>query len=446
MNLFEEIFNKAQQLNDRLVDWRRTIHRHPELGLQEVRTAHFVSDTLASFGIRCQSVARTGLVALIRGSGERTVALRADMDALPIQEENTAEYRSSVEGVMHACGHDGHVAMLIGAAVILNNLGIRLPGGVKLIFQPAEEQSFVREGGGREMIQNGVLDSPTVASIVGLHLDPELPPGTVGVKDGPLMATSTVLEITVRGRSAHGARPHEGVDAIYAASQIVLSLQALISRETNAVDAKVVTIGEISGGTSPNVIAGQVLLRGTMRAFSNETMEGLEALVIERCCKVAEAFGASADVTLLCAAGRASGIPTRVGFATVRNHLSTRQLLDFMGSDLFVYHGFVEFYLEGKWVKATPAFNARVCERHRVPPLDFNGRDDALFQAYNLENRRFMEYVEDLGTYDDIPVAAIVAGFERVYGKNRVARWICMFDEGGENSLRDFAREEVVKL
>jgi transglutaminase-like putative cysteine protease len=150
--------------------------------------------------------------------------------------------------------------------------------------------------------------------------------------------------------------------------------------------------------------------------------------------------------SLLCAAGRASGIPTRVGFATVRNHLSTRQLLDFMGSDLFVYHGFVEFYLEGKWVKATPAFNARVCERHRVPPLDFNGRDDALFQAYNLENRRFMEYVEDLGTYDDIPVAAIVAGFERVYGKNRVARWICMFDEGGENSLRDFAREEVVKL
>lgn len=148
--------------------------------------------------------------------------------------------------------------------------------------------------------------------------------------------------------------------------------------------------------------------------------------------------------SLLCAVGRASGIPSRVGFATVRNHLATRQLLDFMGSDLFVFHGFVEFYLEGKWVKATPAFNAELCRRHRVPPLEFNGREDALFQAYNVDNRRFMEYVEDLGTYDDIPVTAILTGFESVYGKDRVARWIRMFEEGGENSLRDFAREEVV--
>lgn len=148
--------------------------------------------------------------------------------------------------------------------------------------------------------------------------------------------------------------------------------------------------------------------------------------------------------SLLCAVGRASGIPTRIGFAAVRNHLATRQLLEFMGSDLFVYHGFVEFYLEERWVKATPAFNAELCHRHRVPPLEFDGRHDALFQAYNNENQRFMEYVEYLGTYDDIPVAAIISGFERAYGRDRIARLVKMFEEGGENSVRDFAKEDVV--
>jgi transglutaminase-like putative cysteine protease len=149
--------------------------------------------------------------------------------------------------------------------------------------------------------------------------------------------------------------------------------------------------------------------------------------------------------SLLCALGRASGIPSRVGFATVRNHLATKQLVDFMGSDLFSYHGFVEFYLEEKWVKATPAFNAELCDRHRVPPLDFNGREDALFQAYNLENQRFMEYIEDLGTCEEIPVEAIVAAWEQLYGKDRVRRWIKIFEERGADSLRDFWKEDVVE-
>lgn len=148
--------------------------------------------------------------------------------------------------------------------------------------------------------------------------------------------------------------------------------------------------------------------------------------------------------SLLCAAGRALGIPTRVGFATVRNHLVTRQLLEFIGTDLFVFHGFVEFYLEEKWVKATPAFNAELCRRHGVPPLEFDGRHDALFQAYNNENQRFMEYVEDLGIYDDIPFDEIISGFERVYGKDRLTLWTKMFEEKGEDSLRDFAKEEVI--
>lgn len=148
--------------------------------------------------------------------------------------------------------------------------------------------------------------------------------------------------------------------------------------------------------------------------------------------------------SLLCALGRTSGIPSRVGFATVRNHLVTKQLAEMMGTDLFVYHGFVEFYLEGIWVKATPAFNAELCHRHHVVPLEFNGREDAMFQAYNLENRKFMEYVEDLGIYSDIPVDAIVKGFKRVYGEDRVEQWIRIFEERGDDGLRDFWREEVV--
>jgi len=149
--------------------------------------------------------------------------------------------------------------------------------------------------------------------------------------------------------------------------------------------------------------------------------------------------------SLLCALGRVCSIPSRVGFATVRNHLTTKQLIEFMGTDLFVYHGFVEFYLEGKWVKATPAFNSELCRRHNVPPLEFNGREDSLFQAYNLENRKFMEYVEFSGIYADIPVDEIVAGWKKVYGDDRVKNWIRMFEEGGGRNLRDFGSEDVLK-
>jgi transglutaminase-like putative cysteine protease len=148
--------------------------------------------------------------------------------------------------------------------------------------------------------------------------------------------------------------------------------------------------------------------------------------------------------SLLCALGRACGIPSRIGFATVRNHLTTKQLLDFMGSDLFVYHGFVEFYLEGKWVKATPAFNRELCLRHHVPPLEFDGHEDSLFQPTNIQNQKFMEYVEYHGTYADVPVATIVSAWERTYGKDRLQRWIRMFEEHGKISLGEFDREDIV--
>ena len=148
--------------------------------------------------------------------------------------------------------------------------------------------------------------------------------------------------------------------------------------------------------------------------------------------------------SLLCALGRACGIPSRVGFADVRNHLTTKQLSDFMGNNLFVYHGFVEFYLDGKWVKATPAFNSELCKRHGVPPLEFNGREDSLFQAYNLENKKFIEYVKFHGVYADIPVSIIVEAFKRAYGKDFIQRWINKFEEGGGRSLSDFESEDVL--
>ncbi|OGQ13443.1 MAG: transglutaminase [Deltaproteobacteria bacterium RBG_19FT_COMBO_46_12] len=149
--------------------------------------------------------------------------------------------------------------------------------------------------------------------------------------------------------------------------------------------------------------------------------------------------------SLLCALGRACGIPSRVGLADVRNHLATRQLIQFIGNDLFAYHGFVEFYLEGKWVKATPAFNSSLCEKHHVPPLEFNGREDSLFQPYNLKNQKFMEYVAFHGVYADVPVEEIVIGWEKAYGKNRVKNWIKRFEEAEGRSLSDFEREEVLE-
>jgi len=149
--------------------------------------------------------------------------------------------------------------------------------------------------------------------------------------------------------------------------------------------------------------------------------------------------------SLLCALGRACGIPTRVGFATVRNHLATKQLIEFLGTDLFTYHAFDEFYLEGKWVRATPAFNKELCERHKVVPLEFNGREDSIFQAYNLEKKQFMEYVEFHRSYADIPVDTIVAAWKKTYGKDRVRKWIDTFEKSGGKSIRDFDREEVIK-
>lgn len=291
----KEFYGKASALRANLIQWRRRVHAYPELGLCEKETSLFVQETLNGFGIETQTgFSETGVIGIIRNPGDKTIALRADMDALPIQEKTGAEYQSTRTGIMHACGHDGHIAMLLGASFLLKNATERLKGNVKLIFQPAEEQSFVGRGGARQMILDGVLDNPTVSEIVALHLDPEIPCGRVGIREGTAMAGSTTVEMHVLGKTAHAARPHMGVDAVYLASHVILSLQGMMAHEMNAMEPKIITFGEIRGGSSPNVLASEVVLRGTLRSFSSEKNEALIEAVSNRLKAICNTYGGDA--------------------------------------------------------------------------------------------------------------------------------------------------------
>ena len=217
------------------------------------------------------------------------------MDALPITEENNVPYRSKNKGVMHACGHDAHTSMLLGAATILAGLKGSLKGNVKLIFQPAEE---VPEGGASTLIQEGVLKKPKVNAVVGLHLVPRFPSGVVVIKEGVVTAATDKLEIRIIGKSGHAARPYEGVDAIVVASQVIGSIQAMITRRTDALDPKIVSIGRICGGEAHNVIAKEVTMSGTIRTFSKEARQIVQELIRKTCQSIAQSMGAKADVKI----------------------------------------------------------------------------------------------------------------------------------------------------
>ncbi|MGF1515661.1 MAG: M20 family metallopeptidase [Elainellaceae cyanobacterium] len=256
-----------QALQSQIVQWRRGFHQKPELGFCEHLTASFVTQKLAEWGIPHQAeVARTGVVAQIRGDRPGPVlAIRADMDALPIQEANSVPYRSQHDGVMHACGHDGHTAIALGTAYYLQQHRRELSGTVKLIFQPAEEG--VDGGGAKPMIEAGVLENPKVDGIIGLHLWNNLPLGTVGVRSGPLMAAVELFDCTIRGKGGHGAIPHQTVDSIVVASQVVTALQAIVARNLDPLKAGVVTVGSFHAGKAHNVIADSATLSGTVRYF-----------------------------------------------------------------------------------------------------------------------------------------------------------------------------------
>jgi len=278
---------EIKALSDKIISTRRDIHQHPELAFDEHRTAQLVADRLQSFGMDVQTgVGKTGVVGILKGnSSGKTIALRADMDALPMQETSDIPYKSQNDGVMHACGHDGHTAMLLGAAEALSQKTDKLNGTVKFIFQPAEEG----QGGARYMIEDGALNG--VDEVYGIHLWNYQEYGTVGVKSGPILAAADLFEITVHGKGGHGAAPQGTKDAVVIASHLVQTLQTIVSRNTNPIESTVVTIGQINGGYNFNIIADTVTMKGTSRAYTEENRQLIKTRMAEIITGTEQIFG-----------------------------------------------------------------------------------------------------------------------------------------------------------
>lgn len=300
----------AQAKEAKVIAWRRDFHQHPELGNEETRTAGIVAAHLRKLGFEVKTgVARTGVVGILKGGKPGpVVALRADMDALPVTEAPGLAFASTVKstylgqpvGVMHACGHDSHTAMLMGAAEVLSEVKNDLPGIVKFIFQPAEEGSLPGvEGGAKLMVKEGVLENPKVEAVFGVHVWAQNEVGTLTYRPGGEMASSDRFTIKVIGKGAHGAAPWNSVDPVVTAAQIILGLQTIVSRQVNLTDdAAVVTVGTLKGGTRYNVIPADVELSGTIRALDETTQKQLWAAIRRTAKGIAESAGATAEVSI----------------------------------------------------------------------------------------------------------------------------------------------------
>lgn len=271
----DPVLRAARELQSEIVAWRRSLHRIPELANQEERTSGLVADALTELGLEVtEGVAGTGVVAHLPGTATgRGVALRADMDGLPLQEQTGLDFASLHEGRMHACGHDAHMAMLLGAARLLVDRRDSLSGHVTFLFQPAEEQGGL--GGAQPLIEAGVLQAPPVDFVFGLHVWPFLESGRLGFHPGTLMASSDTFQVTVRGKGGHGAKPHVAVDPIVAAAHLILALQTLASREMDPLEPFVLTVGRVEAGTTNNVIPGEAVLEGTLRTMREATRASL---------------------------------------------------------------------------------------------------------------------------------------------------------------------------
>jgi amidohydrolase len=307
--LADEIDRLVSETMARVVAWRRDFHQHPELGNREVRTSNVIADALRSMGYDVTTgVAHTGVVGVLRGARPGpVVALRADMDALPVTEQVDLPFKSTAKttwnnaevGVMHACGHDTHMAIALGAAAILARLKDRLAGSVKLIFQPAEEGAPPGEEGGAElMVKEGVLDNPKVDAIFGLHVFP-IPVGTIAYRPGPLMASADDFTIRITGRQTHGAVPWGGVDPIVIGAQIVTAMQTIISRTVNIAEAPaVVTVATFHGGNRSNIVPETAELSGTIRSFDEGARQDIHRRVRNIATGIAQASGGTAEVTI----------------------------------------------------------------------------------------------------------------------------------------------------
>jgi amidohydrolase len=299
----QHLKNSIQQLakanHAQIIDIRRHIHAHPELSFQEYKTAAFIATTLQGYGLPVQSqVANTGLVVQIEGRNpaKRVLALRADIDALPIQEANEVPYKSTVDGVMHACGHDVHAASLIGTAIILDKVKDAFEGTIKLIFQPAEEKS---PGGAIGMIQAGVLQNPAPAIILAQHVSNDLPVGKIGFAKGPVMANTNELYITVYGKGGHAACPHTAVDPILIAAHIIVALQQIVSRQTDPITPCVLSICNIAAGAAINAIPEVAYLAGTVRTSNEACRKKVKQQITLLAQSIAAGMGGSCEVTIL---------------------------------------------------------------------------------------------------------------------------------------------------
>ena len=310
--MLSRIKDLAEKLAPRLIEIRRHFHSHPELSGQEYQTAAYVAGVLSSCGMAVQeAVGKTGVIGeLVGGTDERLVAVRTDMDALPITERTILEFASRKPGIMHACGHDVHTTVGLGTAMVLSQLGEVFPGNTRFLFQPAEE---IAQGAGW-MVRDGAMND--VTAIFSLHVFPSIPGGSIGIRYGALTAAADDLEIFITGESGHGARPHEAVDAIWIAAQAITMLQQAISRTQNPLRPMVLTIGQITGGRAPNVIADQVRLAGTVRSLHPDTHATLPQWIEKIVANVCNAYGATYEMNY------------RRGVPSVQNDLALTQLLE----------------------------------------------------------------------------------------------------------------------
>jgi amidohydrolase len=295
--MLQKIKELANQYAAEFIEIRHHLHAHPELSYQEFATAEFVRVKLKEFGIPFEIKATTGVIGLIKGknSGKRIIALRADMDALPIKEENDIVYKSKNDGVMHACGHDVHTTCLLGAAKILNELKNEWEGTVKLIFQPGEEKN---PGGASILIKEGVLENPKPSSIFGLHVHPGLPVGKMSFRPGKVMASADEIYITIKGKGGHAASPHHCIDPILIASHLIISLQQIISRNNNPHNPSVLSITSFQGGTTTNVIPNEVKLKGTFRAMDEKWRFKAHDLIRKMATELVHSMGGEIDLLI----------------------------------------------------------------------------------------------------------------------------------------------------
>jgi amidohydrolase len=382
-----EIDRLADGVEKKVIAWRRDIYQNPELGNQEHRTAKLVADHLRALGLEVRTgVAHTGVVGLLKGGKPgAVVALRADMDALPVTDQTGLPYASKAKavwmgqetGVMHACGHDGHVAILMGVAEILSRMKDRVPGTVKFIFQPAEEGLPGDEvGGARLMVKEGVLRDPSPEAIFGLHLTSVQAAGRIGYRTGPYMASSDTFRIVVRGKQTHGARPWVGVDPIVVASQIVLGLQTIASRQIDVtLEPSIITVGVIRGGNRENIIPDEVELLGTVRAFNDDMRRDIHRRMKQTAEAIAQAAGAKAEMTV------------KLGYDVTDNSekLTSRALATLRavagGGNVFMIPKITASEDFSAFQKVIPGFYFHLGARVKdLPPERWGGNHSPLFQ------------------------------------------------------------------